>query len=309
MYAAPDPEDPALWRLWVWDVVTSTATEGPRIEQPQVLVWDRLRGWVGSVASTPGGEIAQMSRNFGPDDAAVTVLEGDHATWDAEGTRAFAITKDAGCGEVMVRSFDPSTFARDPIAQEPRCGEAIGLASVGGSAYFTLDDAGTTTVRSAPSGGDQILARGQVGVASSGSDLLMLGDEPLPARAAVLSLTPGPTGGVRPVGDGADPLLVESVLATDRYGIGTLVLGTYRDRRGIWAVPTNELDALEPELLSATDARTVGATIARDGSVILVLDGAFYLVRGGVGGSRLDLELPEGGPAPAGAVLWVEGEA
>jgi hypothetical protein len=306
LYAAPDEEDAGWYRMWVWDVTTGIATMGPQLREPLSLVPIVARGWVGAISSNGARESADMLRYFGPTDGAVSVLDGARAVWDPDGVEAFAVSKPAGCSGFEVEHFDPSTFATTSIGQEPRCGEVVGLAATQGAAYLTLLDDGVSSIRSAASAGEALLARGEVGLAASGNDLVTV-PQAEPRTVSVLSLSPGPEVGLRPVGDPDDPLVVESIICGDRYGIGTLVLGTYGGRRGIFSIPGNEIEELEPELISATDAENVHATIARDGSVILTMDGAFFLVRGGGGGSRLDLELPEGGPVPAGPLLWIEG--
>jgi hypothetical protein len=306
LYTVPE-DDPAFHRMWVVDLATGEAARGPRLPAPIHLVHapDIGPDAVASVSASAAGESADLLRFLGPDDEAISVLQGEVVAWAPRGEVALAAATLDGCSAVEVtvwfeRSGQARTDTRD-------CAQIGGIIGTDLTAYLTTATDGPPLIEQVAPLGITPVVSGYLPVAASGRGLYLVEATSLNDAnigPALYASVASPTRReIVPVGALGDRFTFEAYLSEGIGPLGDLLLGTYQGRRGIFRmVIATEGLAVRPTLVLETVAGDVVATSADDGSVIASIGDRLVAVRdGGVA----DLVLPDGAPPVDGQVLWI----
>ncbi len=310
VYALPDEVESEWYRLWIWDLAAGTVQKGPRLHEPlQMIDMSGVSpGLIGSISVAGDGLSADTIRFLGSADTATSVLRGDHVVWSPDGRRAVAASKAPGCSPIEMRTFVPAASTTSETTVGRSCADLVSLGATSPYQYVALADGGAPQISQISRYGDDPIVTGYLPVGAAGTDLFVVAatsanDADVGPALSVLWFPSGPIR--EPVRVGSDErqgLAFEELLSWGRFGVDTLVLGTYDGTRGIWSVPEADDGPLVPTLIAATDASNVSASVAPDGAVVAVLDGRFFVIRDGLANAP---EAPEGAPSPANSVLWI----
>ena len=303
--------------LWVLDLGSGGSRRGPHVPSRVAELVDvsaAEAGAVGIERRLPDGSTAVSVLHALERDAAFERLGRGHlVAWGPEG-RSFVFAANRNgpgeCSRVRIRLVYVRTGKVSWALDDPGfCGPVLSISRSSAATYFT-----------APSG-DRfgVYLTGSVGVPHlMFDDVAMISASP--PGAFLLddaSVDPGASQGDRPdetllgwqgvggpltVGRGADPLIVERVLAWSPDGAEVALVGSVGATSGVFRLDAGSGSGVrEPELV-VRSPDVLDATFGVDGSLYLTRHDEI-LVAGD--GSIERLPLPIGARGLAGPVLWI----
>ena len=309
VYAITDDADPQFWRIWIYDLSAGTYTRGPQLAEPRWLAraTEVSPDAIASVSERDDGESADLLRFLGPDDEAVSMIQGDHVAWAPYGETAVAATHRGGCDGFEVTAWDP-VLARETRRSVPEsCADLSSVVATTLYDYLSISEDDRSSVVQIVDGPSVPLEEGYTAIGASGRDLYVVPSSVGPDGPVleVLTGTP-PNGSIHRVGGPQDPFIFERLLSWGAGPAGDLVLGTYGGVRGVYQIPEyRDGNAVRPVLTFETLARDVGATATLDGSVVVSVDGRLFVVRDE---AVTEMALPDDAPAPGPMILWLPPE-
>jgi hypothetical protein len=309
--------DPGGNRLWTWDPRSATVAEGPALDDEVVQLVSAqgaLAGWLGVTTRDVGGLLqASILRTQTAEARPEHLYTADLVAWGPDGASVVV----AGLGNETNGCYANLKVYRERLDLDLRertyhsrlfCGGIPTLGQTLATTYFTWERPRGTGVYFLGNGDPHRALWGWSMLSvSPTSDLLVQPAPPSAEAAGGAALfwrgahEPDPYRGA----DGS-PVRMSRILAwtIDASGAeGALVEATVEDREGLYLLDTTPGGDRVPRYVGIV-RQPVFATAAFDGSIYVTMQGRLLSWQDG---HLVEVQLPEGAPAPAGPIAWLPG--